>query len=89
MEKFNLFLFLLFFFRVKLPDVHKHLESKEFHWALIATKWFVCCYAEVLPTEVTYSPCFSCLHFLYVQLRVAVCTHVFKGALLLKQKINL
>ncbi|XP_018895651.1 growth hormone-regulated TBC protein 1-A [Bemisia tabaci] len=37
--------------RVKLPDVHKHLESKEFHWALIATKWFVCCYAEVLPTE--------------------------------------
>lgn len=34
------------------PEVHAHIEGLGVPWAVLTTKWFVCLYAEVLPTEV-------------------------------------
>ncbi|XP_018330647.1 growth hormone-regulated TBC protein 1 [Agrilus planipennis] len=33
------------------PAVHRHIESIGLPWAVTTTKWFICIYAEVLPTE--------------------------------------
>lgn len=39
---------------IKEPDIHKHLKTIGVPWAVVTTKWFVCLFAEVLPTEVNY-----------------------------------
>ncbi|XP_055542341.1 growth hormone-regulated TBC protein 1-A [Wyeomyia smithii] len=35
----------------RAPDVHKHIENLGLPWPVIATKWLICLYAEVVPTE--------------------------------------
>ncbi|XP_039296162.1 growth hormone-regulated TBC protein 1 [Nilaparvata lugens] len=35
----------------KFPDIHSHLNSVGLPWTVITTKWFMCLFAEVLPTE--------------------------------------
>ncbi|XP_055645099.1 growth hormone-regulated TBC protein 1-A isoform X1 [Toxorhynchites rutilus septentrionalis] len=37
--------------RIRVPDVHRHIADLGLPWAVIATKWFICVYAEVVPTE--------------------------------------
>lgn len=37
---------------LKEPEVHKHVQNIGVPWAVITTKWFVCLFSEVLPTEV-------------------------------------
>lgn len=37
---------------IKEPEVSKHLKAIGVPWAVVTTKWFVCLFAEVLPTEV-------------------------------------
>ncbi|XP_065079556.1 growth hormone-regulated TBC protein 1-A [Ochlerotatus camptorhynchus] len=37
--------------RIRVPDVHKHIEDLGLPWPVIATKWLICLYAEVVPTE--------------------------------------
>lgn len=36
---------------VRVPDVCKHLDYCSLPTAVIATKWFICLFAEVLPIE--------------------------------------
>jgi len=43
---------IFFFFRKKFPEVSQHMNDLEMPWALIATKWFICLFSEVLPIEV-------------------------------------
>lgn len=35
----------------KMPALHRHLEDNGVSIALISTKWFICLFADVLPTE--------------------------------------
>jgi hypothetical protein len=42
----------MFIFRLKVPEVHRHVSSIGLPWAVITTKWFICLFAEVLPIEV-------------------------------------
>ena len=35
-----------------MPDVYEHITNMGLPWAVIATKWFICLFAEVLPIEV-------------------------------------
>jgi len=44
--------------------VHKHITDVNIPWALIATKWFVCLFAEVLPVEVNKNSSFLFFFFL-------------------------
>ncbi|XP_055699679.1 growth hormone-regulated TBC protein 1-A isoform X2 [Phlebotomus papatasi] len=37
--------------KVRVPDVHAHINNLGLPWAVIVTKWFICLFAEVLPTE--------------------------------------
>ncbi|XP_041786972.1 growth hormone-regulated TBC protein 1-A-like isoform X2 [Anopheles merus] len=37
--------------RLRAPDVHRHIFDLGLPWPVIATKWFICLYAEVVPTE--------------------------------------
>ncbi|XP_001650538.2 growth hormone-regulated TBC protein 1-A [Aedes aegypti] len=37
--------------RLRVPDVHKHIADLGLPWPVIATKWLICLYAEVVPTE--------------------------------------
>uniref|UniRef100_A0A182IQ87 Growth hormone-regulated TBC protein 1 n=1 Tax=Anopheles atroparvus TaxID=41427 RepID=A0A182IQ87_ANOAO len=37
--------------RQRAPDVHRHIFDLGLPWPVIATKWFICLYAEVVPTE--------------------------------------
>ncbi|XP_033227042.1 growth hormone-regulated TBC protein 1-A-like [Belonocnema kinseyi] len=39
--------------RIKMPDVYEHITNMGLPWAVIATKWFICLFAEVLPIETT------------------------------------
>ncbi|XP_066599680.1 growth hormone-regulated TBC protein 1 isoform X2 [Prorops nasuta] len=39
--------------RIKMPDVYQHVINLGLPWAVIATKWFICLFAEVLPIEVS------------------------------------
>ncbi|KAJ8679777.1 hypothetical protein QAD02_015564 [Eretmocerus hayati] len=39
--------------KMKLPRVYNHVTSMGLPWAVITTKWFICLFAEVLPTETT------------------------------------
>ena len=38
-------------FRMKCPEVHALAESMGCVWPLVATKWFICLFVDVLPTE--------------------------------------
>ncbi|XP_075235859.1 growth hormone-regulated TBC protein 1-like isoform X2 [Lycorma delicatula] len=46
----------------KMPDVHRHILALGLPWAVIATKWFICLFAEVLPTE-TVLRIWDCLFY--------------------------
>ncbi|CAH1403457.1 unnamed protein product [Nezara viridula] len=37
--------------RLKYPEVSKHVAELGLPWPVITTKWFICIYCEVLPTE--------------------------------------
>ncbi|CAB0044748.1 unnamed protein product [Trichogramma brassicae] len=39
--------------KLKMPDVFQHVENLGLPWPVITTKWFICLFAEVLPTETT------------------------------------
>ncbi|XP_008212411.1 growth hormone-regulated TBC protein 1-A [Nasonia vitripennis] len=39
--------------KIKMPDVYQHVTDMGLPWAVITTKWFICLFAEVLPTETT------------------------------------
>ncbi|RZC38083.1 RabGAP-TBC domain containing protein [Asbolus verrucosus] len=44
------------------PDIHQHAHNIGMPWALGATKWFICLYSEVLPTE-TVLRIWDCLFY--------------------------
>uniref|UniRef100_A0A6M2DC91 Growth hormone-regulated TBC protein 1 n=1 Tax=Xenopsylla cheopis TaxID=163159 RepID=A0A6M2DC91_XENCH len=48
--------------QLKLPDVYKHIVDIGMPWPVIFTKWFVCLFAEVLPTE-TVLRIWDCLFY--------------------------
>ncbi|XP_044752734.1 growth hormone-regulated TBC protein 1-A-like isoform X2 [Coccinella septempunctata] len=33
------------------PEVHRHIQKIGMPWAMVTTKWFICLFVEVLPTE--------------------------------------
>ncbi|XP_062575181.1 growth hormone-regulated TBC protein 1-A-like [Saccostrea cucullata] len=35
----------------KDPALYQHMETVGVHWCLVGTKWFMCLFADVLPTE--------------------------------------
>ena len=37
--------------RKEIPILAKHIDSLQIPWALICSKWFICLFVEVLPTE--------------------------------------
>lgn len=37
--------------RIHVPDVYTHVKRIGLSWAVLITKWFICLFAEVLPTE--------------------------------------
>lgn len=37
--------------RTHVPEVYRHVQEIGLSWAVIVTKWFICLFAEVLPTE--------------------------------------
>ncbi|XP_021356102.1 growth hormone-regulated TBC protein 1-A-like isoform X1 [Mizuhopecten yessoensis] len=37
----------------KAPDLHAHLKKMDIQWCLVATKWFLCLFADVMPVETT------------------------------------
>lgn len=45
-------LIVLIAYRLRLPDVHRHVSQMGLPWAVIATKWFICLFVDVLPIEV-------------------------------------
>lgn len=44
------------------PAIHRHINSIGMPWAVATTKWFICIYAEVLPTE-TVLRIWDCLFY--------------------------
>lgn len=44
------------------PAVHRHIHQISMPWAIGCTKWFICLYSEVLPTE-TVLRVWDCLFF--------------------------
>lgn len=48
--------------KIQDPSVHQHIQSIGMPWAVATTKWFVCIYAEVLPTE-TVLRIWDCLFY--------------------------
>lgn len=48
--------------RIQDPIVHRHIKDIGMPWAVATTKWFVCIYAEVLPTE-TVLRIWDCLFY--------------------------
>lgn len=44
------------------PEVHRHIKYIGMPWAVATTKWFICIYAEVLPTE-TVLRIWDCLFY--------------------------
>lgn len=44
------------------PDVYRHVKTIGMPWAVTTTKWFICLYAEVLPTE-TVLRIWDCLFY--------------------------
>ena len=39
--------------RQKCPDVYRLTESCGCAWSIVATKWFICLYVDVIPVEVS------------------------------------
>lgn len=39
--------------KIKVPQVHQHMKNHNIAWPLVASKWFICLFAEVLPIEVS------------------------------------
>ncbi|KAK9879654.1 hypothetical protein WA026_006719 [Henosepilachna vigintioctopunctata] len=35
-------------------DIHKHIHKIGMPWAMVTTKWFICLFTEVLPTETVF-----------------------------------
>ncbi|XP_052782027.1 growth hormone-regulated TBC protein 1-A-like [Mya arenaria] len=35
----------------KCPELWQHLEDQGVHWCLVGMKWFICLFADVLPTD--------------------------------------
>ncbi|XP_076034708.1 growth hormone-regulated TBC protein 1-A [Oratosquilla oratoria] len=60
--------------RERKPLICKHLEYNQVDWGLVATKWFVCLFAEVLPVE-TVLRVWDCLFYEgnKILMRTAVC----------------
>lgn len=48
--------------RLRLPDVHRHVTQLGLPWAVIATKWFICLFVDVLPIE-TVLRVWDCLFY--------------------------
>ncbi|XP_067013808.1 growth hormone-regulated TBC protein 1-A [Anabrus simplex] len=48
--------------RLKVPEIHKHVQAVGLPWAVITTKWFICLFAEVLPIE-TVLRIWDCLFY--------------------------
>lgn len=44
------------------PEIHRHIKAIGMPWAVTTTKWFICLYAEVLPTE-TVLRIWDCLFY--------------------------
>lgn len=44
------------------PEIHRHIKRIGMPWAVATTKWFICVYAEVLPTE-TVLRIWDCLFY--------------------------
>ena len=40
------------FVRLKFPKVNRLMHDLQLPWPIVATKWFICLFAEVLPVEV-------------------------------------
>lgn len=40
--------------KIREPAIHQHLHNIGMPWAVTTTKWFICIYAEVLPTETVF-----------------------------------
>lgn len=38
---------------IKEPQVYNHVKALGVPWAVVTTKWFICLFSEVLPTEVS------------------------------------
>lgn len=51
-----------------MPELYKHIKTLNIPWSCLIMKWFICLYAEVLPTEVNsrfkYRIIFSSYFFL-------------------------
>ncbi|XP_025078772.1 growth hormone-regulated TBC protein 1-A-like isoform X2 [Pomacea canaliculata] len=68
----------------KLPDLYEHFNKAGVSWALIAMKWFICLYADVLPVE-TVLRIWDCLFYegWKILLRVALVLFVKNKAKLM------
>lgn len=40
--------------RVHVPEVYSHVRSIGLSWTVLLTKWFICIFSEVLPTETVF-----------------------------------
>lgn len=47
---------------IKEPEIYRHVKEIGVPWAVITTKWFVCLFSEVLPTE-TVLRIWDCLFY--------------------------
>ncbi|KAK3598405.1 hypothetical protein CHS0354_005499 [Potamilus streckersoni] len=87
--------------RLRDPELHNKIEKLEIPWCLIGIKWFLCLFADVLPTE-TVLRIWDCLFFEgpKILLRVAVtiilinkdkfmrCTNFSEGTTVLRNIVN-
>ncbi|CAH1782222.1 unnamed protein product, partial [Owenia fusiformis] len=37
--------------KIKAPELYKHMDELGLMWCIVSTKWFICCFADVLPIE--------------------------------------